>query len=566
MQPDGLMSRDRTNGPKKLGELLIDAGALTRDQLEIALAHQKRTGERLGSALVDLGIADDETISRAIASQVGVPHLDLESITIERDAIRCVPEDIARRHILIPISLDKDALVVAMSNPLDIMAVDEIERASDLYVEPATASRGQILRAMDRAYAHRARRESVFEDLARQAVLEVEDASNSDDEGGTIALVDEILALAFQRNATDLHLEPDRHILRIRFRVDGGLTHGPTLPTSLLAPIVARIKILAELDISQTRIPQDGKIRFPYRNRVIELRVSTFPCVNGESIVIRILDQSGKSLSIDSIGLEPAQIETLQQASRRPNGLILTAGPTGSGKTSTLYALLNAMDTETRKVITIEDPVEYQLSLASQCQVNEKAGLTFAAGLRSILRHDPDVILVGEMRDNETCEMAFRAALTGHLVLSTIHTNDSIRTASRLRDMNIEAFLIASCLAVVCAQRLVRIACPSCSTRFTPRPDELVAAGLSADAEGDFIRADGCEECHETGVKGREALFEILEVTPRVASVVARDAGPDEIEDVARSEGLITFREQACLRATHGRMTLDEVVRVTTEH
>lgn len=560
------MSPTKPQKAKDLGAILLDAKVLTADQLQIATAHQQRSGGRLGDILIDLGIVNDDVISKAVASQTGVQHFDLDDLELERNAIRCVPEDIARRHSLVPISLDKDTLVVAMANPVDIMAIDEVERGSDLFVEPATASRGQILRALDRAYASRAHSEAAFEATVQRALSELDDGEDMSAAGGIIALVDEIILLSMRRGATDLHLEPDKHLLRVRMRIDGSMVHGPTLQMSLLPPIVARIKILAELDIAQTRIPQDGKIRFAYQNRTVDLRVSTFPCVNGESTVIRILDQGQKTLSLDTIGLDAAQIETLQRATLRPNGLILTAGPTGSGKTSTLYALLGAMDTVTRKVITIEDPVEYELSLASQCQVNEKAGLTFAAGLRSILRHDPDVILVGEMRDQETCQMAFRAALTGHVVLSTIHTNDSIRTASRLRDMGIEAFLIASCLAVVCAQRLVRLICPHCREAFEPRPEELAAVGLPPDSVGSFARAPGCDRCHNSGVHGREALFEVLELTPPVAEVIGRDGSLDEIEAAASAEGLVTFREQALKRACEGRMTLDEVARVTTEH
>jgi type IV pilus assembly protein PilB len=561
------MQRQDPNKTKRLGELLVDAGVISSDQLQIALAEQRRSGARLGDILVDLGIVSDEAISRSVASQTGVEHLDLDEIEIERDAVRCVPEEIARRHSLVPIRLEKDALIVAMVNPVDIMAIDDVERTSDLFVEAATASRGQILRALDRVYTSQARSESAFESVVQRALADLMDADGDSSTGdGIIALVEEILALGLRRDATDIHLEPDKHLLRVRLRIDGGLVQGPTLQMTLLAPLVARIKILAELDISQTRLPQDGKIRFEYQNRPIDLRVSTFPCINGESVVIRVLDQTRRNLTIETIGLEPRQREILARARERPNGLILTAGPTGSGKTSTLYALLAAMDTSSRKVITVEDPVEYELSLAAQCQVNEKAGLTFAAGLRSILRHDPDVILVGEMRDQETCQMAFRAALTGHLVLSTIHTNDSLRTVARLRDMDIETFMIASCLATVCAQRLARLICPACRVEYEPQPEQLVAVGLAENAEGSYARGEGCELCHQTGVRGREALFEVLDVTPRVSDAIAREAGLDELEQVAVAEGLVTFREQAQLRARQGRMTLDEVARVTTEH
>lgn len=551
---------------KRLGQLLVDAGVITEEQLDIALSEQARTGSRLGTILADLGIASDEAISRAVASQNGVEFYDLESCTFEPDAVRCVPEDVARRHVLVPLSLSKGTLVVAMANPADIMAIDEIERTSDLFVEPACAGRTQILRALDRVYASGARNESALEGAIRRAATEHVEGDEAASEGGVVGLVEEILAISFRREATDLHIEPDAHVARVRFRIDGELVPGPTLVASLLQPIVARIKILAGLDISEKRIPQDGKIRFPYHNRTVDLRVSTFPCVHGESVVIRILDRSRQALTLSAVGLTDRQQAILGAAVSRPNGLVLAAGPTGGGKTTTLYALLRSMDNARRKVITLEDPVEYELPLAAQCQINEKAGLTFASGLRAILRHDPDVILVGEMRDHETSQMAFRAALTGHLVLSTIHTNDSLRSVSRLIDIGVEPFLIASCLAAVSAQRLVRLVCNQCQEEYQPSLHELEAAGLSAETEGHFVRGQGCDRCHGTGMRGREALFEVLAVTPAVAEVIGRAGSIDELEAAGREGGLIGFREQAQRKAVSGRLPLEEVARVTAEY
>lgn len=549
----------------KVGELLVDADVITAAQLEIALAEQARTGRRLGRVLLDLGLATEESISRALASQSGVEHYDLEGVELDPEAVRLVPEDLARRRNLVPLGFENGSLVVAMSNPADIVAADDLARATDIRVSVAAASRRQIQRAIDRAYSSRSEGESPLEAAIRQAMSELESKESSPGQNGVIAIVEEIFGLAFRRDATDIHFEPDKKVVRVRFREDGRLSQGPTLSSSLLAPIVARIKILAQLDIAETRIPQDGKIRFPFEARTIDLRVSTFPTVDGESVVIRILDRSRQVLSLGTIGLQGAQLDTLRRAAARPNGLILAAGPTGSGKTTTLYAQLREMDTSHRKVITLEDPVEYDLPLATQCQINEKAGLTFAAGLRSILRHDPDVILVGEMRDQETGSMALRAALTGHLVFSTVHTNDAVRSISRLRDLGIEPFMIASCLAAVVAQRLVRLVCPECSEEYQPRAEELAAVGLPVDAEGSFVRGKGCERCHSTGTRGREALFEVLEVTPEVAQAIGRDESIDEIDVAARAAGLVTFREEAHRRACAGRITLEEVAQVTAE-
>jgi len=549
----------------KVGELLVDAEVITAAQLEIALAEQARTGRRLGRVLLDLGLATEESISRVLASQSGVEHYDLESVQLDPEAVRLVPEELARRRNLVPLCFENGSLVVAMANPADIVAADDLARVTDIRVSVAAASRRQVQRAIDRAYSSRSEGESPLEAAIRQAMAELESKDASSGQNGVIAIVEEIFALAFRRDATDIHFEPDKKVVRVRFREDGRLSQGPTLASRLLSPIVARIKILAQLDIAETRVPQDGKIRFPFETRTIDLRVSTFPTVDGESVVIRILDRSRQVLSLGTIGLEGPQLDTLRRAAARPNGLILAAGPTGSGKTTTLYAQLREMDTSHRKVITLEDPVEYDLPLATQCQINEKAGLTFAAGLRSILRHDPDVILVGEMRDQETAEMALRAALTGHLVFSTVHTNDAVRSISRLRDMGIEPFLIASCLAAVVAQRLVRLVCPECSFEYQPRSEELAAVGLPVDAEGTFARGKGCERCHSTGARGREALFEVLEVTPEVAQAIGRDESIDAIDAAGRAAGLVTFREEAHRRARAGRISLEEVAQVTAE-
>ena len=344
-----------------------------------------------------------------------------------------------------------------------------------------------------------------------------EASSDDDSRGAVIPLLDEILSMAIRRGATDVHLQPDRRVLRARLRIDGDLSSGATLPSNLLAPIVARIKVLAGLDLTETRIPQDGKIRFPFDKGVIDMRVSTFPSVNGESVVIRILDKNRQNLSLESLGLDLQSQGVLRRMAQRPNGLILAAGPTGSGKSTTLFALLRTIDSSRRKVITLEDPVEYELPMVTQCQVNEKAGLDFATGLRSILRHDPDVVLIGEMRDPETASLALRAAMTGHLVFSTVHTNSALATVGRLVDMGLDRYLIASCLVGVSAQRLVRLICPHCAEKYTPDPEDLEAVGVAPDTTGKFRHGEGCDRCHETGYAGREALFELLEVTPELA-------------------------------------------------
>lgn len=545
----------------KLGQILIQAGLVDEHQLEIALNEQKRTGARLGDALRDLGFVTADAVSKALAQQSGIEHIDLERTELRPEAAKRVPEDLARRVVCVPVDVDAETIMVAMHNPTDIVAIDEIQRHSERFVNVVCASQRQIAQALDRAYG---RDGGQVEELIERALKEI-GGGEDENAGSVIELVNEILGMSVRREATDIHLQPDKKIVRVRLRIDGELSSVTSFAPPLLSAVVARVKILAELDISETRVPQDGKIRFQFEGRVIDLRVSTFPSVLGESIVIRILDKDRQVFSLDSLGLDPNARSTLQRAARRPNGLILASGPTGSGKTTTLFAALRAVDSVRRKVITLEDPVEYELPLATQCQINEKAGVTFAAGLRAILRHDPDVLLVGEMRDVETANLALKAALTGHLVFSTIHTNDAVRTLSRLTDMGLDPYIVASCLSTVVAQRLVRKSCEHCVAEYDPEFDELAAVGLSKDDKGKYMRGDGCERCAGSGYRGREALFEVLEVTPDLASLISRRAPADEIEQAARDAGLRSFRDIALEKAQAGELTLEEVARVTAE-
>jgi len=379
------------------------------------------------------------------------------------------------------------------------------------------------------------------------------------------ALVDQLIGLAIRKEATDLHLEPTPSVLRVRYRIDGELVQGNTLSRELLSSVVSRIKVLADLDIALTRVPQDGKIHFAFESRKVDLRVSTFPALSGESVVLRVLDQGKTQFTLESLGISERERAVLNQLAQRPNGLVLAVGPTGSGKTTTLYALLRAVNSTTRKVITLEDPVEYQMPLVTQCQINEKAGVTFASGLRAILRHDPDIILVGEMRDVETSQMALRASLTGHLVLSTLHANDAVRTLCRLRDMGLESYIIASCLLAVCAQRLVRQACEFCREPHQPSAAELALLGLEAAAPGQYVRGAGCERCEGTGAHGRRALFEVLQITPELAQLISRDASEDALRECALAHGMISFRGNAQRLAQSGQISIEEAARVSVE-
>ncbi len=548
----------------KIGEILIAAGLIDANQLSIALAEQSRTGAKLGVILADLGFTSEDALSRALANQSGVDHIDADDATIEPDAVALVPEAVARKLNVLPLRVDDRNLVVAMSNPTDIVAIDELQRSAALFVRVVSTGHRQLMRALDRAYGASGMQRSSLEGAIQRALSEVDrDAASA--RGALIALVDEIFAMAVRRGATDLHLQPDPRVLRLRLRNDGELSVGATLPVQLLAPIVARIKVLAGLDLSESRTPQDGKLRVTFERDSVDMRVSTFPSVHGESVVIRILDRRRQSLTLDSLGLDPESQGALRQMARRPNGLVLVVGATGSGKSTTLFSLLRTVDASARNVITLEDPVEYELPLATQCQINEKAGVDFATGLRAILRHDPDIVLVGEMRDAETASLALRAAMTGHLVFSTLHTNSAISTIGRLLDMELDRYLIASCLIGVAAQRLVRRPCSYCAETFEPEPALLESAGLPPNTTGKFRRGEGCERCNESGYSGREALFEVLSITPELTRLISRGAHADELEARARIEGFVPFRERAQRSALEGRLTLEEVARITSE-
>jgi len=539
-------------------------------QLSIALAEQKRTGGHLGKILVDLGLASEEAVTHALADQVGLDHFQLDSIEPDPVAVALIPASVARKRQIAPLAVDRaeGTLSVAMANPSDIVTIDELEMTTDLFVRVSQASTRQILRFIDRAYSSSsatAAATQTLEMLIRQASSEIASAEETPTRGAVASLVDELIESAIRQDATDVHFEPDRRVVRIRYRVDGDLVQGPTLSHALHPSIVARIKILAELDIAITRTPQDGKISFPFENRKIDLRVSTFPAIAGESIVVRVLDTGKAQFTLDKLGLSEAEVSVLRAATRKPNGLLLAVGPTGSGKTTTLYALLRAVNSSVRKVITLEDPVEYELSLVTQCQINEKAGITFANGLRAILRHDPDIVLVGEMRDAETCRMALRASLTGHLVLSTLHTNDAVRTISRLRDMGVEPYLLASCLTVVCGQRLIRLVCDFCRELHEPTGAELEILGLAARKGETFQRGVGCARCHGTGVRGRKALYEVLEITPELAQLIAQDAPAHELQAAALAGGMQTFRQNALRLLDAGVISLGEAARMALE-
>jgi type IV pilus assembly protein PilB len=549
---------------KLLGERLIESGLITPDQLELALREQKRTGERIGEILINLGFVTQELISSALASEAGVTFVQLENYLIEPAALKHVGEAIARKHKIIPILVDPPRLTIAMANVFDVLGIDEVQRTTGFVVDVVSATESSILQSIDRYYAGGISLEEIIQKSVRQ--VEAGRVSDADLAAGApiVRLVEQIFLTAVQAGATDIHFEPEERIYRVRFRVDGKLRQGPSLPKALQPAVIARVKIVSGMNIAETRLPQDGKINFHVGKRKVDLRVSTLPTVFGENMVLRVLDRARLVVGLESLGFDEQNLVKFRRAIESRHGIILVCGPTGSGKTTSLYSALSYINSLERSIITLEDPVEYELPIIRQCQINVKAGVTFASGLRAILRHDPDVILVGEMRDAETVELAIRSALTGHLVFSTLHTNDAAGAIPRLINMGQEPFLVASSIRAIIGQALLRTNCSHCRVTYTPPAETIDRAGLpSESAAGTFAMGKGCEQCGGTGFRGRVGVFEIMEVTPAITRMVMERANSQDLLAAAKSEGMTTMRQDAVAKALRGMTTLEEAVRTT---
>jgi len=540
-------------GMKPLGQMLIEAGFITEEQLEIALKEQKRTGEKLGEILLRMGFVTREDILKVLSRQWGVPYIDLKKAFVDPNVIKLVPEETAREHKLIPIEAREGTLVVAMANPNDIYAIDLIESITGYKVEPRLSDEESIFKAIEVYYGVAKSPDQVIEESVKLALTE----ETAEGTPPIAQLVDMIVIKAAIERATDIHIEPDERVVRVRYRIDGILRSYYTLPRKIYGAVVTRVKIIAGLDISEQRVPQDGAFTIPFGLKEIAIRVSTYPTIYGESIVMRLLNKASL-LSLDQLGFSEDHLKVLRRIINKPYGMVVVTGPTGSGKTTTLYSILSVLNALEKNIMTVEDPSEYRIPLIKQSQVNEKAGFTFAKALRAILRHDPDVILIGEMRDRETAEMGFRAAMTGHLVFSTVHANTAAAAIPRLIDMGIEPFIVASSLLAVIAQRLVRRICPRCKEEYKPDGETLQLLGLRED-EGPFFRGKGCEYCKNSGYKGRIGIYEILEITPEIAKMIAEKASAYDIE---RAAGLKKMKEDGIEKAKAGITTLDEILRV----
>lgn len=566
----------------KLGELLVKAQLLSPQQLDKALEDQKATGGKLGEVLQRLGYVTEDDIIECLSHQFGVPSINLRHFEIEEVVAKTIPVDLARKYNVVPVNKTGATLTVAMADPTNIFAMDEITFVTGYRVEPVVASEEAIREAIDRYFGSSREMElkRVMEDLATtdEAALELLDEEEELDaskleeassEAPVVRLVNIILTDAIKRGASDIHIEPYEKAFRVRYRIDGILYEVMTPPLRLKDAITSRIKILSKLDIAEKRLPQDGRIklkaRIEGRNRELDYRVSILPTLFGEKVVLRLLDKENLKLDLTKLGFEKSSLKRFEDAVLKPYGMVLVTGPTGSGKTNTLYSALGRVNTPEVNIMTAEDPVEFQLPGINQVQMKESIGLNFAAALRSFLRQDPNIILVGEIRDFETAEIAIKAALTGHLVLSTLHTNDAPSTISRLMNMGIEPFLVATSVNVIAAQRLVRRACAGCKEETDTPIQTLLSVGFAeAEASGVKVyKGRGCEKCGGTGYKGRVGLFEVMDVTEDIRELILSGATAVELRRKAIEEGMITLRQSGLQKIREGVTTIDEVVRET---
>jgi len=559
---------------KLLGEMLIAEGLISREQLERALAEQKLHGGRIGTLFRSMGFVTEEDIIKVLGKQLNIQAISLSSIIIDPDVVKIIPETMARRHQVIPLFKKDRVLTLAMVDPLNVFAIDDLRRATGIEIQPVVSSETDVMKSIDRFYGGT----STMEEAAKEADVQgygvmpdeqVIDLQRVGDDTPMIKLVNTMITQAVREGASDIHIEPDAEVLRIRYRVDGILREVMTPPRNLQAGVVSRIKIMADLDIAEKRVPQDGRIQMKVGDRDVDIRLSTLPTIFGEKMVMRLLDKSSLLLGLEDLGLMTDTLAKFEKMIRRPYGLLLVTGPTGSGKTTTLYAVLNRISSIERNVITIEDPVEYQIKYINQVQVNLKTGVTFANGLRAILRQDPDVVMVGEIRDTETASIAIQAALTGHLVFSTLHTNDAAGAVARLVDMGAEPFLVASSLIGVLAQRLVRKVCAHCKGPFTPTPDLIKSLNLDKLMGGPrelrLVKGAGCQQCRNTGYSGRMGIYELLPIDEAIRNLIVAKASSGAIRSQAIQSGFAGLRLHGMAAALKGLTTLEEVLRVTQE-
>lgn len=590
----------RSRGRKLIGQMLIEKGYITDEQLEQALAAQEQSTQRIGEILMDLGFIEEEPLYETLAEQMNVKYVNLKSVKVDSGIATLISQDVAKRYTALPLGRGAEGTIqVAMAEPTDVIALDDLKMRLQVQIEPLLAPASRIERAIEKVYAEApgggagagrgagaadfgmgdmtqlaqsvresgilAAEEDIEDDESRIDTDRIADVA---DEAPIIRIAKILIQRAIQERASDIHVEPGRQGVRIRYRIDGVLHEILTLPKYVHAPLLSRLKIMSNMNIAERRVPQDGRIHIRHAGEDFDLRVSTIPTTLGEKCVMRILDKRGIMMGLENLGFTPEMMAQMELLIRQPNGMILSTGPTGSGKTTTQYSILNRINSVETNIITIEDPVEYQIDGISQVHVNRKAGLTFAIALKYFLRQDPDIILVGEIRDLETSEIAIQAALTGHLVLSTLHTNDAPSTVTRMIDMGVEPFLISSSVIASISQRLARKLCEECKHPVQPPRDQLLGLGFDPDAPENrdvvFYTGAGCSACRGTGYRGRIGIFELMMLNQEIRELVVRRASADQIKEAALANGMVSLAEDAMDKAIRGVTDVDEILRVVS--
>ncbi|MEI8350185.1 MAG: type II secretion system ATPase GspE [Candidatus Omnitrophota bacterium] len=551
-------------GNFEIVNLLLEKGLITQEQLTKAQDEVKRTGLSLDRALEKLGFISEDDIASALAVHLNVPFMDLKDYIIDSELVKLIPENIAKKYKVVPLFMIGQSLTVAMVNPQDIVALDQVRKVSKKdSIDPVLTTEKGIQRILDYYYVVGGSISEIVKSIETKKVgtEEEKDLSEIVEEAPVIKLVNMMFMQAVKDRASDIHVEPEHGASRVRNRIDGIMHEAYTFPKHLHRAIASRIKLLSGMDIAESRKPQDGRIRLKVQNKDLDVRVSTFPTIHGENVVMRLLDKSAVVLGLEDLGFDKDELTIFDKLIRHPNGIILVTGPTGSGKTTTLYSTLSTISTMEKNIITIEDPVEYELPLIRQTQVNPRAGITFADGLRAILRQDPDIIMVGEIRDKETAEIAIQASLTGHLVLSTLHTNDAPSSLARLIDMGVEPFLISSSVIGILAQRLVRKICEKCKEKYSPDASVLKDLGMAPKQE--LYRGKGCPECKNTGYRGRIGVYEMLLINDAIREMINNKASADQIMNKAVESGMKALYKDGLEKAIKGITTAEEVLRVT---
>ncbi|MCA9510704.1 MAG: type IV-A pilus assembly ATPase PilB [Myxococcota bacterium] len=561
---------------ERIGELLVRENLLSKDQLKKARDEATAKGSRLGAEITELGFLEEAELTDFVAKQYGVPSINLDDFDIDREVLSLVPEEVALKHTVVPVNRAGSTLILATADPSNIFALDDIKFLTGYNIQPVVASETAIKRTLDKYYDAGTSLDDVMADFDDSDIDVVTDddefdaaeAAGAAEDAPVVKLVNLILTEAIKRNASDIHVEPYEHSFRVRYRIDGLLYEIMKPPMKLKNAIISRIKIMSELDIAERRLPQDGRIKLKLgRGREMDFRVSVLPTLFGEKVVLRLLDKSNLQLDMTKLGFEQQQLDVFKDCIHRPFGMVLVTGPTGSGKTTTLYSALSELNKISENISTAEDPVEFNLAGINQCQMHEDIGLNFAAALRSFLRQDPDIIMVGEIRDFETAEIAVKAALTGHMVLSTLHTNDAPSTVNRLLNMGIEPFLVASSVNCIVAQRLARRVCPECKeVDDVTTKEELVEAGMTEEEANSItpMKGAGCGNCSETGFKGRVAVYEVMELTEELKEFVLNGASALELKREAIRGGMLTLRRSSLNKLAEGVTTLGEVYRVSS--